>query len=97
MQATIKRIEQRKVATIEEYLGWQFNAVLTGVQYKRKQTHWLAVIKATFPDGKRVSFVQSKSLYSLLELVDELVSSSSLFWQEDRPWNPHRRSGRALP
>lgn len=91
MHTAIKRVLQRETAEIEEYLGWTENAVLTGIQYKRKEGHWLAVIKATFPAGKRVSFVQAKSFLTLLQKVDELAKSSALCWMEDRPWNPSRR------
>ena len=87
----VNRVKLTTMAGIEQNLGWNNNAVLTGLSFKRKNDGWLATIKADFPEGSKVAFLQVQRLYKLFEVLEEYANKDHLTWQKDK-WPIHWRS-----
>ena len=87
----VNRVKLTTMAGIEQNLGWNNNAVLTGLSFKRKDAGWLATVKADFPDGSKVAFIQVARLYKLFEILEEYANADHLSWQPDK-WPIHWRS-----
>lgn len=72
------------VSGLEQNIAWSYSAVLTGFSVKRRKHTWLAVVKADFPKGPMVAFVEVVQLHRLLEVVDEYANAGTLFWKHDK-------------
>ena len=87
----VNRVSLTTMAGLEQNIGWNNNAVLTGLSIKRKNEGWLATIKADFPDGSKVAFLQVSRLYKLFEVLEEYANKDHLSWQKDK-WPIHWRT-----
>lgn len=50
---------------------------------------WLAVFKATLPDGDRVAFFKGSTLMAALANGLGAVFSNRIDWKVETPWKPH--------
>jgi len=51
---------------------------------------WLAVFKATMPDGERVAFFKGHSLMAVLGNGLAAVFTGRVYWKMETPWRPQR-------
>lgn len=75
---------KRNPATLEESIGWEFNAVLTSFQVRAAQAGWLVIIKADFPVGPQVCFMDVTSFGRACEVAAEWADLGLLRWYPDK-------------
>lgn len=77
---------------LNESIGWHYNAVLTGVYFKRAGNIWKAVVKCEMASGPKVAYFTGTSLYQLVETVHWYASKGVVEWHRDK--RPVRVSAR---
>ena len=95
LQRTIpKEDELKQLSVLGEYLGWSYNAVLTGIYFKRAANIWKAVLKVEMGSGPKVAYFTNTSLVELVETVHWYASKGYVEWHKDkRPVRVSKRSG----
>ena len=73
-----------ELTVLAEHLGWNYNAVLTGIYFKRKADLWQAVLKVEMASGPKVSYFTGESLYQLIETVHWYASKGLCSWHRDK-------------
>lgn len=72
------------VPTLQETIGWSYNAVLTGVSFRINRGVWSAVIKADFGNTARVAYLDVGSFGRCVEVCCEFAEKRMLTWQHDK-------------
>lgn len=92
---TLVRIDALSdLSILAEHLGWNYNAVLTGIYFKRAADIWKAVLKAEMDSGPQVAYFSNTSLIELVETVHWYCSKGLVSWNPDkRPVRVSKRSG----
>ena len=86
--------ELTELSVLEEHLGWSYNAVLTGVYFKRVADLWQSVVKVEMGSGPKYSTFTNASLPELIETVHWYASKGYVEWHKDkRPVRVSKRSG----
>lgn len=86
--------ELTEVTLLAEHLGWNYNAVLTGIYFKRRADIWQAVLKAEMARGPSVAYFTNTSLLALTETVHHYASKGIISWFPDkRPVRVSKRRG----
>ena len=75
---------RRNPATLEESIGWSYNAVLTGFAVKPARDGWLVVIKADFGDRPRVSYLEVRTFGRACEVASEFADRGLLHFVHDK-------------
>lgn len=57
---------------------------------KHTGDRWLAVFKATLPEGERVAFFKGSTLIAALANGLSAVFSNRIDWKVETPWRPYR-------
>ena len=70
--------------TLAELVGWNYNAVLTGVSLRSNGRIWTAVIKADFDDGPKVSFLDVGTFGRTCDVLVEFADAGLLKWVHDK-------------
>lgn len=82
------------LSVLAESLGWNYNAVLTGIYFKVAGDIWKAVVKAEMDSGPKVAYFTNTSLNALVETVHWYASKGLVSWSRDkRPVRVSKRSG----
>lgn len=82
-----------QLTVLAEHLGWNYNAVLTGVYFKIAGDIWKAVLKVEMSSGPKVAYFTGTSLYRLVETVTWYASKALVSWDHDK--HPVRVAKRA--
>lgn len=82
--------------TLIELVGWNYNAILTGVSFRVRNDIWSAVIKADFLEGPLVSFLDVGSFARCVEVLNEYAEKRLLVWHPDK-YPPKTRKLRRFP
>lgn len=69
---------------LAEHIGWNYNAVLTGLYFKRAGDIWKATVKAEMAAGPKVAYFTGTSLYQLVETVHRYASKGNISWFLDK-------------
>lgn len=69
---------------LQEDIGWHDAGVLSSVQVSYKGARWLVVVKAEFPAGPKVAFLDVDTFGRCLEVLAEYASSGQLNWVNDK-------------
>jgi len=84
-----------ELTLLAEHIGWSYNAVLTGVYFKRAADIWKAVLKVEMASGPKVAYFTGLSLVQLVETVHWYASKGLVSWHHDkRPVRVSKRSYR---
>lgn len=70
--------------TMEEIIGWTYNALLTGVSFRYADGVWTAVIKAVKDGHPIVSYVNVGKFGRCVEVAIDLASKGLLVWYPDQ-------------
>lgn len=73
-----------ELTLLAEYIGWNYNGVLTGVYFKISGDIWKAVLKVELPSGPKVAFFVGISLPQLVETVHWYASKGLCSWKHDK-------------
>lgn len=73
-----------QLTVLAEHIGWNWNAVLTGISFKIRGSLWEAVIKAEMASGPKYSKFTNESLYQLIETVHWYASKGYITWNRDK-------------
>lgn len=82
------------VPTMQEIVGWVYNAVLTGVAYRIYDGQWSCIIKADFGARPMVAYVNGRSFAHCVDNSCEVAEAKVLTWYPDR-YPPKERRTRA--
>ncbi len=79
---------------LAEHIGWNYNAVLTGVYFKMAADIWKCVLKAEMASGPKVAYFTNTSLLALVETVHWYCSKGIVSWNPDsKPVRVSKRLG----
>lgn len=73
-----------EISVLAEHLGWNYNAVLTGVYFKMHADIWKATLKVEMSSGPKVSYFTGTSLLQLVETVHWYASKGLVSWGHDK-------------
>jgi len=95
---TTRLLQQEDVLTettlLAEHIGWNYNAVLTGLYFKLAADVWKAVVKCEMAGGPKVAYFTGPSLYQLVETVHWYAKRGYIEWHHDkRPVRVSKRRG----
>jgi len=86
--------ELAELTMLAESLGWNFNAVLTGISFRFEGDIWKAVLKVEMPSGPKYATFTGTSLFQLVDTVHWYSSKGRVEWQRDKhPVKVTKRSG----
>ena len=72
------------VPTLQESIGWEYNAILTGVSFRVKNGVWTCIIKADFGSTAMVAFIDVGSFARCVEVSCEFAAKGHLTWHKDK-------------
>lgn len=93
LRETLKNARRTNLSMLEESIGWTYNAILTSVQIKAKDTYWQVVVKAIFEHGPMVAFIDCDGFGRACEVTAELADTKGFRWHRDKypNWSRGRR------
>lgn len=82
------------VSVLQESLGWNYDALLTGIYFKVRGDIWQCVLKAELRSGPKMAFFTGDSLVELTETVYWYARKGLISWDHDkRPVRVAKRRG----
>lgn len=85
-QKTVRRLKGGTVGlvpTLLEVIGWEYGAVLTGINIRHGANCWTAVVKADFLDRPYVAFINTADFASAVEVTSRAAAQGQLQWHPD--------------
>lgn len=73
-----------ELTILKEHLGWNYNAVLTGISFKIDGGLWKAFLKCEMAQGPKIAYFTGDSLYQLVETVHWYASKALISWHHDK-------------
>lgn len=65
-------------------MGWSYNAVLTGLYFKRAADIWKGTVKVEMDSGPKVAYFTNTSLLELVETIHWYASKGKVEWHHDK-------------
>lgn len=72
------------VPALPEDIGWNYNAVLTGLTFRCRAGIWTAIIKADFGNSPMVAFLDVGTFPRTVEVLCEYAQRRALTWLPDK-------------
>lgn len=83
-----------QVSILQEYIGWSYNAVVTGLYLKLDADIWEATLKVEMASGPKYAQFTNTSLIALVETVHWYASKGYVSWRRDKhPVRVSKRRG----
>lgn len=73
-----------QLTILAEDIGWNYNAVLTGLYFKIAGDIWKATVKCEMASGPKVAYFTGSSLYQLVETVHRYAAKGLFSWNHDK-------------